>query len=128
MKNKTIRKGITFLILLTFVFIAWKLTGVIAWSWLWVLAPLWLTAAIVFAILLIVLIGVVVGVLIKEVIVLVSHDMNAKAREKNNEAIIDAVAAEYDLKRDPGESNAELKRRIAIEKQKARRACNGMEE
>ena len=128
MKNKTISRGSAFLILLTIVFIALKLTGVISWSWWWVFAPLWLTAALVFAVLQIVLIGVVVSVLIKEATVLVRHDMNAKARERNNEAIIDAVAAEYDLKRDPGESNAELKRRIAIEKQKARRACHGMEE
>ena len=31
---------------LTLLFIAFRLTGVIAWSWLWVLAPLWLPAAI----------------------------------------------------------------------------------
>ena len=33
--------GIGFLGLLTIVFITLKLTGVIAWSWWWVLAPLW---------------------------------------------------------------------------------------
>lgn len=33
--------GISFLGLLTIVFITLKLTGYIAWSWLWVLAPLW---------------------------------------------------------------------------------------
>lgn len=27
--------------LLTIIFIVLKLTGVIAWSWLWVLSPLW---------------------------------------------------------------------------------------
>lgn len=35
------RGGIGFLGLLAIVFIVLKLTGVIAWSWLWVLAPLW---------------------------------------------------------------------------------------
>lgn len=31
-----------FLSLLTILFIALKLTGVIAWSWWWVLAPTWI--------------------------------------------------------------------------------------
>jgi hypothetical protein len=35
--------GIGFAGLLTIVFIALKLTGVIAWSWLWVLSPIWIT-------------------------------------------------------------------------------------
>lgn len=33
--------------LLSLLFIGLKLTGHIAWSWLWVLAPMWLPAAIV---------------------------------------------------------------------------------
>lgn len=32
--------------LLAIVFIVLKLTGVIAWSWLWVLSPLWIGFAI----------------------------------------------------------------------------------
>ena len=32
---------------LTLLFIGLKLDGVIAWSWLWVLAPLWIGLAIV---------------------------------------------------------------------------------
>lgn len=32
--------------LLTLIFIVLKLCGVIAWSWLWVLAPLWIPLAI----------------------------------------------------------------------------------
>jgi hypothetical protein len=35
--------GIGFAGLLTIVFITLKLTGVIAWSWLWVLSPLWIS-------------------------------------------------------------------------------------
>lgn len=35
--------GLTFSGLLTIVFVALKLIGVIKWSWLWVLAPLWIT-------------------------------------------------------------------------------------
>lgn len=34
--------GIGFRALLTIVFIVLKLTGVIEWSWLWVLSPLWI--------------------------------------------------------------------------------------
>lgn len=33
--------------LLTIAFIVLKLCGVIAWSWLWVLAPLWISVALV---------------------------------------------------------------------------------
>lgn len=35
--------GIGFAGLLTIVFIVLKLTGVISWSWLWVLSPLWIS-------------------------------------------------------------------------------------
>ncbi len=40
---KTVNKsgGVGFCSLLAVVFIALKLTGHIAWSWWWVLAPLW---------------------------------------------------------------------------------------
>ena len=38
--------GVGFCGLLTIVFIVLKLTNVITWSWLWVLAPLWLPLAI----------------------------------------------------------------------------------
>ena len=46
--------GIGFCGLLTILFIGLKLTGNIAWSWLWVLSPIWLPVA---AIVLIVLLG-----------------------------------------------------------------------
>ena len=39
--------GIGFVGLLTIVFIVLKLTGLTHWSWWWVLAPLWITAAVV---------------------------------------------------------------------------------
>lgn len=35
---------------LAILFTALKLCGVIAWSWLWVLAPLWIPAALIVAI------------------------------------------------------------------------------
>ena len=52
--NKT-SGGIGFFGLLTLLFIGLKLCGVIAWSWLWVLAPLWIPAAVAVVICVIVL-------------------------------------------------------------------------
>lgn len=37
-------KGIGFIGMLTIAFIVLKLCGVIAWSWWWVLSPLWIGA------------------------------------------------------------------------------------
>ena len=39
--------GIGFVGLLTLVFITLKLTNVIAWSWLWVLSPIWISFLLV---------------------------------------------------------------------------------
>lgn len=44
--------GVGFLGLLAILFIGLKLGGVIEWSWLWVLCPLWGPLALVLAILL----------------------------------------------------------------------------
>ena len=46
MNNKQASGGIGFAGLLTIVFIILKLCGIIAWSWIWVLSPLWITAFI----------------------------------------------------------------------------------
>ncbi|MFT4177009.1 MAG: hypothetical protein QM627_10175 [Luteolibacter sp.] len=43
--------GISFVGLLTIVFITLKLCGVISWSWWWVLSPLWISFALVVALL-----------------------------------------------------------------------------
>lgn len=40
------RGGISFCELLTVAFIALKFGGIISWSWLWVLAPLWIPWAV----------------------------------------------------------------------------------
>ena len=42
MESETVVRGPGFASLLTLLFIALKLTGVIAWPWVWVLAPLWI--------------------------------------------------------------------------------------
>lgn len=55
--NTVSHGGIGFAGLLTIVFITLKLLGVIDWSWVWVLCPLWMSAILV-AILLAVAIGV----------------------------------------------------------------------
>ena len=49
--NNNSSAGIGFFGLLTIIFITLKLTNYIAWSWLWVLAPLWMPLAMVVAIL-----------------------------------------------------------------------------
>ena len=43
--------NIGFLGILTIVFIVLKLTEFIEWSWLWVLAPLWISASLVIVLL-----------------------------------------------------------------------------
>jgi len=48
--------GIGFVGLLTVVFIVLKLTGVISWPWLWVLAPLWGGLALSLVVLVLVLV------------------------------------------------------------------------
>ena len=59
--------GIGFVGLLTIVFITLKLLGVITWSWVWVLAPLWISLAIgVIAILVILVIVVIMALIDKE--------------------------------------------------------------
>ena len=52
--NTTVSGGIGLSGLLTIVFIVLKLCGVIDWSWIWVLAPMWVSIALCVAIILIV--------------------------------------------------------------------------
>ena len=56
------RNVFTFCYAVGFVFIILKLTGVVKWSWLWVLSPLWI-AFLVFGI---IIIGLVIYCKIKE--------------------------------------------------------------
>ena len=56
MDNNKTSGGIGFFGLLTLLFIGLKLCGVIAWSWLWVLAPLWIPIALSLLLVVIVLI------------------------------------------------------------------------
>lgn len=63
--NNTTAGGIGFCGLLAVAFIVLKLTGVINWSWLWVLAPIWIPTAITLAIIVIVLVVILVRELTK---------------------------------------------------------------
>lgn len=56
-KSSSNTGGVSGLTLLTLLFIALKLTGVIDWSWWWVLAPVWGVFAILLFIGLVILIG-----------------------------------------------------------------------
>ena len=56
--------GIGFVGLLTIVFITLKLLGVITWSWVWVLSPIWISLAIGLIVILIILVIAVIMVLI----------------------------------------------------------------
>lgn len=49
--------GVGFLGLLSIAFIVLKLTGVISWSWWWVLAPLWGPLALFAALFVLILLG-----------------------------------------------------------------------
>jgi len=56
----TVSGGGSFSTLLTILFIALKLTHVIAWSWWWVLSPLWIGAAIALGALIVIGFGVII--------------------------------------------------------------------
>lgn len=112
--NSSAAGGIGFCGLLAIAFIVLKLTGVISWSWLWVLAPIWIPGAIVIAVLLVVL----VVILVKET----TKQAEERQRRELRSSGIDEEARRYGLERQPGESNLELKKRIAFFKQAERRA------
>lgn len=63
MSNKnnttTVKGGISFGGLLTIVFIVLKLLGVIEWSWVWVLSPLWISALLTLVIVVILIVFIV---------------------------------------------------------------------
>lgn len=56
MASEKANGGIGFCGILAIVFIVLKLTGNIAWSWWWVLSPLWIPPAIVLAIVLFIIV------------------------------------------------------------------------
>ena len=57
--------GIGFSSLLTILFIGLKLGGVISWSWLWVLSPLWISLIFVIVLLIFLLVALIIAELLK---------------------------------------------------------------
>ncbi len=53
-KDNNSSKGLGFAGVLTIVFIVLKLIGVISWSWVWVLSPLWISLVITLVIVLLI--------------------------------------------------------------------------
>ena len=86
----------------------------IDWSWLWVLAPLWIPVAIFFAVALVILIVVLVKVGVEQT--------EERRRRQEHSCRIDEEARHYGLERQPGETDLKLKQRIAFFKQEERRA------
>lgn len=56
MQKETSNKGISFMGLLTVLFIGLKLSNIIDWGWGWVLAPIWVGPSILLIMLIIALI------------------------------------------------------------------------
>jgi hypothetical protein len=65
-ENKTVikRQGLGLGTVLTIIFIVLKLVGVIEWSWVWVLAPVWIGAIFSLALVLIGLLITVIAAII----------------------------------------------------------------
>lgn len=61
-KNVSVNIGGGFTGILTLIFITLKLLGVINWSWVWVLSPLWIGFAAVVAIIIIALIVIFIKI------------------------------------------------------------------
>ena len=57
MDNKAKQGGLGIVSVLTIVFIVLKLLGVIRWSWIWVLSPIWISAVLAVAVFSVILIG-----------------------------------------------------------------------
>ena len=57
MDNKAKQGGLGIVSVLTIIFIVLKLLGVIKWSWIWVLSPIWTSAGIVVVVFSVILIG-----------------------------------------------------------------------
>lgn len=57
--NNTSKGGIGFTGALSIAFIVLKLCGVISWSWLWVLSPIWIPIGLVLLILIV--IGIIIA-------------------------------------------------------------------
>ncbi len=112
MKRKGTAGGSLFCGILAVAFIALKACGVIDWSWLWVLSPIWIPTGLALVFILFVF------------FVLLVYEINVAKRRYDIAKQIDKDGAQYGLERRPGESNIDFKRRIAFFKQDRRRATH----
>ena len=113
MKKNNAVGGWLFLSLLTLTFIVLKLANVIGWGWAWVLSPLWIPTAAA-----IVIIVIAVGVALATV----GRKKDELDKITASYVGLDEEAAKYGIERQPGESNLDLKKRIAYFKQTERRS------
>ena len=67
-KNKLpiLNIAVAFLVFLTFIFIILKLFNAVAWSWVWVLFPLWFSTALIISILIIFIIYLIISLIAKK--------------------------------------------------------------
>lgn len=56
-EKKYKRSGTDPIVALTLIFIVLKVTGLVSWSWLWVISPLWLTFLFFAAVFSVILVG-----------------------------------------------------------------------
>ena len=61
-ENKNYNSGVGFCGLLTIAFIVLKLIGVINWSWVWVLSPIWISLLLIIVV---IVIAVLINIFIK---------------------------------------------------------------
>ena len=59
--DKETTRGVSFFGVLTVLFIGLKLSGIIHWSWMWVLAPIWAPSAIILVVLVVTYVAVLKG-------------------------------------------------------------------
>lgn len=59
--------GLSFLGLLTLMFVYLKLTSVITWSWVWILSPLWIPLIISLIVIFVIIIGVLIAEMFKSI-------------------------------------------------------------
>lgn len=100
-QNNSSAGGAGFLGLLALIFITLKLTGVIGWSWWWVLSPLWIPTSIILLIFVVMLVGVVVVAIGKA-----SKFPSAKGEN------LDRIAKAHGLERGFMENDDRLRKRI----------------
>lgn len=59
-KSVTLKFGGSLTTLILFLFIGFKLSGIITWSWIWVFSPVWLPIALLIGLVLLTLLGALI--------------------------------------------------------------------